>query len=94
MSPLSPKPLKHFDGEIVIEDVDFFYPARPDTQILNKCSLVIPKGKKVALVGESGCGKSTILQLVERFYDVTDGRVLVGAERLDVRDLDLKEYRS
>jgi ATP-binding cassette subfamily B (MDR/TAP) protein 1 len=46
------------------------------------------------LVGESGCGKSTILQLIERFYDVNDGKVLIGAERIDVRDLDLKEYRS
>lgn len=61
LNPINPKPLKNFDGEIIIQDVDFFYPARPDTQILDKCSLKIPKGKKVALVGESGCGKSTIL---------------------------------
>ncbi|CAD8071446.1 unnamed protein product [Paramecium primaurelia] len=94
LNPINPKPLKHFNGEIIIEDVDFFYPARPDTQILNKCSLKIPKGKKVALVGESGCGKSTILQLIERFYDVNEGRVLVGEDKIDVRDLDLKDYRT
>ncbi|CAD8160850.1 unnamed protein product [Paramecium pentaurelia] len=94
LNPINPKPLKNFNGEITIQDVDFFYPSRPDTQILDKCSLKIPQGKKVALVGESGCGKSTILQLIERFYDVNEGKVLVGQDQIDVRDLDLKEYRT
>lgn len=48
----------------------------------------------MALVGESGCGKSTILQLIERFYDVNEGRVLVGDDKIDVRDLDLRDYRT
>ena len=86
--------MNNFDGQIIIEDVDFTYPARPDTQILDKCNLIVPKGKKVALVGESGCGKSTVLQLIERFYDVNEGKILLGSERIDVRDVDLKEYRS
>lgn len=61
---------------------------------MKKANLYIPAGKKVALVGESGCGKSTIMQLVERFYDVDSGSVLIGDERINIKDLDVDHFRS
>jgi ATP-binding cassette, subfamily B (MDR/TAP), member 1 len=94
MSSLIPKRIGNFNGEITFENVEFTYPARPESKILNRINLRIPPGLKVALVGESGCGKSTVLQLIERFYDCDDGRVLIGNERIDVKDVDLIEYRS
>lgn len=57
----NPIKLVNFNGEITIENIEFSYPSRSSTKVLQKASLIIPPGKKVALVGESGCGKSTIL---------------------------------
>jgi len=70
--PQGKKP-KELNGEIEFKNVNFSYPSRPGIQILNKLSFKIPKGAKVAFVGESGCGKSTTIQLIERFYDPKDG---------------------
>lgn len=58
-------------GEWDLKDVNFSYPTRPDAKVFNQINLTIPRGKTVALVGSSGCGKSTIVQLLERFYDPT-----------------------
>mmetsp|Transcript_3666 Transcript_3666/g.8531 ORF Transcript_3666/g.8531 Transcript_3666/m.8531 type:complete len:1275 (-) Transcript_3666:341-4165(-) len=66
-----------------LQNVHFFYPARPETQILKGLSLKIEKGQKVAFVGESGSGKSTVMSLLERFYDPTQGTVLVNGQ--DIR---------
>lgn len=62
-------------GNITFRDVKFHYPSRPDIPILQKFSLEIPAGKTIAFVGTSGCGKSTILKLLERFYDPVAGDV-------------------
>ncbi|CAE7217756.1 ABCB1 [Symbiodinium natans] len=59
-------------------DVHFTYPARPDVKVLNGLSLTIQRGQKVAFVGESGSGKSTVMALLERFYDPDSGKVLVN----------------
>jgi ABC-type multidrug transport system fused ATPase/permease subunit len=59
--------------------------------VLNSINLSIPAGKKVALVGESGCGKSTVIQLIERFYDPVAGTVMIDG--LDVRDMSLDYLR-
>jgi len=62
-------------GEIEFRNVVFRYPARKDVQVLEGLNLKINRGETVALVGESGCGKSTCLQLAQRLYDPLDGQV-------------------
>ena len=64
--------------DLVLENVCFSYPARPDVQVLNNLSLTIPRGKVTALVGRSGAGKSTVAALLERLYAPSSGRVLLG----------------
>lgn len=77
------------DHEIKIEDVSFAYPLRPDKEVLTKCNLTIHHGEKVALVGKSGAGKSTIIELIARFYDVDQGKVTIGGK--DVRSLNYEK---
>ncbi|CAF1113795.1 unnamed protein product [Rotaria sordida] len=84
--------LVDFRGEIKFDRVKFFYPTRPASIILNKFQLNIKPSQRVALVGTSGCGKSTIIQLLERFYDVTSGRLLLDG--IDIRQLNLNWVRS
>ncbi|GAB2287613.1 ATP-binding cassette sub- B member 9 [Dionaea muscipula] len=74
--------LNGIKGEIELKNVDFRYPARPDVQIFSGFSLHIPSGKTVALVGQSGSGKSTVISLVERFYDPDAGEVLIDGVNL------------
>ncbi|MET7988031.1 MULTISPECIES: ABC transporter ATP-binding protein [unclassified Streptomyces] len=79
-------------GEIAFEDVGFAYgPAGKAEEALSAVSLRIPAGQTVAFVGETGAGKSTLVKLVARFYDPTDGRVTVDGT--DLRDLDITAYR-
>ncbi|PKQ46366.1 ABC transporter ATP-binding protein [Confluentibacter flavum] len=94
----TPNPLKDkinaivktgFDSEIVFENISFKY---QDEYVLKNFSLTIPKGKTVALVGQSGSGKSTIANLITRFYDVNEGRILIDG--LDIRDLTTISLRS
>lgn len=77
--------------EIKFEGVSFFYPGHQNL-VLNKIDLSIPKGKTVALVGSSGAGKSTIADLLPRFYDPTEGRIILDGE--DLRQYDLKTLRK
>ncbi|KAI0284634.1 P-loop containing nucleoside triphosphate hydrolase protein [Russula aff. rugulosa BPL654] len=79
-------------GEITIENIDFNYPARPEVHVLKNLSLTFPAGKTTALVGASGSGKSTIVSLVERFYDPLGGSVRLDG--IDIRELNLKWLRS
>merc|ERR1712226_1247184 len=62
--------LNQVEGNVDLKDAEFTYPTRQDVQILNRLQLSIKKGEKIALVGESGCGKSTVIQLIQRFYDL------------------------
>lgn len=75
------------EGEIELRNVDFKYPSRTQ-KVLNKIKLKIPATKKIALVGHSGCGKSTIANLLLRMYDVTDGQLLIDG--IDIRDYNVK----
>lgn len=79
-------------GKIELKDVYFFYPSRPGQMIFQGLSLSIGAGKTVALVGESGCGKSTVVGLIERFYDPVKGTVLIDDH--DIRSYNLRELRS
>lgn len=86
------KALANVRGEIVFRDIYFSYPSRPDTPILKGLNLKFPGGKTVALVGGSGSGKSTIISLLERFYDPIEGEILLDGYR--IKDLQLKWLRS
>ncbi|WAQ94713.1 MDR1-like protein [Mya arenaria] len=68
------KKLEGFQGNIEIRGVEFRYPSRPEVKILHGVNLEIKRGQTVALVGSSGCGKSTIVQLLQRFYDPEAGQ--------------------
>lgn len=78
-------------GDIEIREVHFTYPSREDNPILQGFSLAVPAGKIVALVGSSGCGKSTVISLVQRFYDAMSGDILIDGQ--NIKELDLKSLR-
>ena len=63
-------------GKLEFKDVAFNYPTRPTVSVLNNLNLTVNEGDMVALVGSSGCGKSTSVQLIERFYDPLDGEIV------------------
>ncbi|MDO6478393.1 ABC transporter transmembrane domain-containing protein [Shimia thalassica] len=76
--PASPKTLAApVRGEITFDDVSFAYPARPGTQALDHVDVTIKPGETVALVGPSGAGKTTIVQMIQRFYDPDQGQVML-----------------
>ena len=80
------------DGHIEFKDVYFSYPSRPEAKIFDRLCLDIPAGKIVALVGGSGSGKSTVISLIERFYEPQAGQILLDG--IDIRELDLKWLRQ
>lgn len=80
------------DGSITLENINFSYPSRATVQVVQDLSLHFEAGKTAALVGASGSGKSTIISLVERFYDPTSG--VVKVDGVDVKNLNLKWLRS
>jgi ATP-binding cassette subfamily B protein len=85
--------LERLRGEIRFEDVSFRYRTEEGTKLaLDDVSLAVPAGQTVALVGATGAGKSTFAKLVARFYDPTDGRVLVDGH--DLRDVAARSLRS
>jgi len=67
------KVLSQVNGHIEFCNVSFRYPSRPEARVFDKLCLSIPAGKSVAIVGSSGSGKSTVISLIERFYDPTSG---------------------
>ena len=78
--PVKTVPVK---GDIVFDHVGFSYPGRPDVEVLKDISFQIKSGEKVALVGSSGAGKSTIVQLIMRFYDTQKGKILVDGNPIE-----------
>ncbi|MFI8822387.1 ABC transporter ATP-binding protein [Streptomyces sp. NPDC053431] len=90
----APREVARLRGEIAFENVSFAYGSDagdPEAAALTGVDLRIPAGQTVAFVGETGAGKSTLVKLVARFYDPTDGRVT--ADGIDLRELDLTAYR-
>jgi ATP-binding cassette, subfamily B, multidrug efflux pump len=88
-SPPAPRRVTPVRGEIVFDHVEFAY--RPGEPVLRDLSFVVEPGQKAAIVGATGSGKTTIIKLLTRFYDVTSGRILVDG--VDVREWDLKALR-
>ncbi len=76
---------------VTFENVAFSYPSRPQQRVLDEFSLTIEPGQTVALVGPSGAGKTTVFQLVQRFYDISSGHLLIDG--VDVRNVRLADLR-
>uniref|UniRef100_A0A8C7DKM6 ATP-binding cassette, sub-family B (MDR/TAP), member 4 n=1 Tax=Oncorhynchus kisutch TaxID=8019 RepID=A0A8C7DKM6_ONCKI len=82
----------HFDGNVRFQGVRFNYPSRPDLAVLQGLELKVQKGQTLALVGSSGCGKSTTIQLLERFYDPLQGTVML--DNSDAKKLNIDWLRA
>uniref|UniRef100_A0A8C7A663 ATP binding cassette subfamily B member 1 n=1 Tax=Neovison vison TaxID=452646 RepID=A0A8C7A663_NEOVI len=80
------------EGNVTFNEVVFNYPTRPDIPVLQGLSLEVKKGQTLALVGSSGCGKSTVVQLLERFYDPLAGTVLIDGE--EIKSLNVQWLRA
>lgn len=97
VSPLDPESdkgdkIEAVQGNVELRNVRHIYPSRPEVVVMEDVSLVVPAGKTTALVGASGSGKSTIVGLVERFYDPVGGQVLLDGR--DVQSLNLRWLRQ
>lgn len=79
-------------GALEFKDIDFAYPSRPESLVLKKFNLKIKNGQTVGLVGQSGAGKSTIINLLERLYDPIGGEILLDG--VNIKTLQLKWLRS
>jgi len=84
--------LNQVEGKLRIRDGEFCYPTRRDIQVLNRLNLSIKTGEKVALVGESGCGKSTVIQIIQRLYDLDKG--CLDLQGTNIEALNLPYVRS
>ncbi|CAN4124082.1 unnamed protein product [Withania somnifera] len=91
-NPEGLKVTKELKGKIELKNVFFYYPSRPDQAIFQGMNLKIESGKTVALVGQSGSGKSTIIGMIERFYDPIKGQILIDDR--DIKSYNLKSLRS
>ncbi|KAF4242997.1 hypothetical protein CNMCM8980_010157 [Aspergillus fumigatiaffinis] len=97
VSPLDPlstegQKLEELQGNVELKNIRHIYPSRPEVVVMDDVSLLIPAGKTTALVGASGSGKSTIIGLVERFYDPVGGSVHIDGH--DIKDLNLRWLRQ
>jgi ATP-binding cassette subfamily B (MDR/TAP) protein 1 len=86
------KTVSKVQGRIDLKAVHFHYPTRPSVRVLRNFNLTVEPGTHVALVGASGSGKSTIIQIIERFYDPIAGSVSVDGQ--DISELNVQEYRK
>ena len=89
--PSHPIPFTTFEKEITFDRVSFHYPGTTQ-KVLDNVSFSLPKGKKIALIGPSGAGKTTICELMARFYDVTEGRIMIDG--IDIKNISLLDLRS
>ena len=85
---------ENIKGKIEFKNVYFSYPTKPEQIILKDLSFVIEPGQQVTFVGYSGNGKSTIIQLIERFYDVEEGKGEILIDGINIKDYDLYELRK
>ncbi|MBO4388685.1 MAG: ABC transporter ATP-binding protein [Spirochaetales bacterium] len=87
----NPVPLKAVSGRVDFEDVSFAYPDEPETSVLEHVSFSVEPGKTIALVGPTGAGKTTIINLLARFYDPVGGRILIDGT--DIKDVKIEDLR-
>ena len=85
---------KKIKGKIEFKNVFFAYPTKPDLNVLKGINFTILPGQSAAFVGYSGCGKSTIIQLLERYYDVNDGDGEILIDDVNIKDYNLLELRE
>jgi ABC-type multidrug transport system fused ATPase/permease subunit len=90
-NPPNPTPLSNFSKKIEYRNVSFYY-RESEKQVLKNINLTLEKGKVIALVGASGAGKSTIADLLPRFYDVTEGEILLDG--VNIKNYRIKELRA
>ena len=94
-SPAAPAPLPQPErAEVQFDAVHFHYPSRPQTAALDGYTLSVAPGETVALVGPSGAGKTTVFQLLQRFYDIDPGAGVVRFNGVDLRTLRLEDLRA
>ena len=88
--PAEPRSLSSFEQSIELRNVSFSYES--GREVLHDVSLTIPKGRNIAIVGASGAGKSTLVDLIPRFYDPTDGSILIDG--VDIREVSTRDLRA
>ena len=91
-SPLNPKTITVLEGNIEFKNVSFSYPTRNDEKALDGINLSIKSGEKIAFVGPSGAGKTTIFQLLLRFYDIQTGSITIDG--IPIKELTTKDLRK
>ena len=83
---------ENISGSIELKNIDFFYPTKPDVQVAKNINFQVHENEIVALVGKSGCGKSSIISLIERFYEPQNGEILFSG--VNIKDLDPRWYKK
>lgn len=89
-SPKNPVPMEDCKGSVEFKNVSFSY--TPNQRLIENLSFSVKAGQRVAIVGPTGCGKTTLINLLMRFYDVTGGEILLDG--VDIREIDLEKLRS
>ncbi|CAF3236410.1 unnamed protein product [Rotaria sp. Silwood2] len=82
----------NINGHIEFDNVNFFYPSRKDVQVLNNLSLIARAGQTTAIVGASGCGKSTYISLLLRYYELSSGRITIDGR--SITDYNIQQLRQ
>jgi len=85
-------PENQIEGTIEFKSVSFAYPTKPDVMVTKSVSFNIDNNQVIALVGHSGCGKSSIINLIERYYNPLDGEILFSGK--DIKTLDPKWFKN
>ena len=93
LEPTGETPKQLEAGQIEFRNVKFFYPFRPEVQVLKGINFSISAGQSVGLVGPSGGGKSTVMSLIQRFYDPQEGQVFIGNDRIALNTVNIRWWR-
>ena len=83
-----------FDGSVELENVSFAYPTHQNHLVLKNMNIKIQKGKRIALVGSCGGGKSTIFSMIERFYDPQSGSIMLGPSKINIKNMNINWLHS